>query len=319
MGKPRLHSAHRRILAVGVVVAAVFASCSSANYQPPIASFQQSVVTGAGAVATYFTEMNRFERELYLHEVAYDATIELATAAVDANGVRTPTALPGKMFSPRSIQARVDALRLVGLYAQGLGELASSEAPAAFGDSAKQFGDQVAGLFGKLKDDSSASYVGPLTAIVAAIGAKGIEAKRDRMLMASIKAAAPQVRAVLDLIESDLAKIVLPLRDTGERKMISDQIRSYNETRATMSLEARKAALLRIAAAYDRLEVGSSADPAVFVRSMRAAFDKLVQYAETDHSPDDVQSLVAHLQSLEHEAKRLWSSVEEIRTIRKGT
>lgn len=310
------------MLSLAVFVAVALTGCSSANYQPPIASFQESVVTGSGAVATYFTEMNRFERDLYLHDVAYDASIELATAVVDASGVRKPTALPGKTFSPRSIQARVDALRLVGLYAQGLGELASSEAPAAFGDSARQFGEQLAGTFTKLQgdaaDSSAKAYLGPLSTIVAEVGKKWIEAKRDAMLAESIEAAAPQVHAVLTQIEEDLQTVVKPLRETGEKQMLASLVTNYNKARSGMSLEQRKAALDAIAAAYDRYAVVTAADPAVFVRNMRSAFDQLVKYAKSGHSPSDVRSLVAHLKSLEGEAKRLWSSVDGMRNVKKG-
>lgn len=305
---------------MAVLLAASLASCSSTDYRVPIASFQESVANGTEAVATYFAGMNRFERDLYLHEVAYDAGRELATAEKTPEGTK-PTALSGKVFSPRSIQARVDALRLVGLYALGLGELVNSEAPSAFGESTVKLGEQLAQTFTKLKDggdDGAKEYLGPLTAIVAEVGKRWVEGKRDAMIAASIEVAAPEVQKVLARIEADLRSIVTPLRETGEKAMLSVLVRSYNKSRAAMSLEQRKLALEEIAAAYDRHEVVMAADPVLFVRDMRSAFDQLVKYAESGHSSSEASSLAANLRSLQAEAKRLGASVEQLRKVNKG-
>lgn len=306
------------LFTVPIVLIASASGCRTTNFGPPIGSFKSSVETGSAAVATYFTEMNRFEREVYLSEVAHDPDIELATSVINEKGEKAKTALSGKTFSPKSVQARVDALRLVGLYAQGLSELAGTDAATTFGESTKKFAEQLKTTFSGLADDTSAAYIAPLTSIAAEFGKMAIEWQRDIMLRESIKEAAPAIRDVLTLLESDLTTIVKPLRDTGTKQMLTDAIRSYNADRAKMSLEQRKAALAKISAAYDRADASVAADPAAFVRSMRSTFDKLVTYAESDHRPKDLPSLIQHLKSLEDDAKRLWASVEEIRNIRRG-
>jgi hypothetical protein len=127
--------------------------CVTANFTEPITSFQDSINTSGAAIGIYYTEINQFEREIYLDERLFDPAKEVL--ATDNQG--KPTPLIGALFSAESIKARTDAIALLGIYAHRLGELAGSEAPKQFAEGAKILGDNLFNLqntFEKLgKDD----------------------------------------------------------------------------------------------------------------------------------------------------------------------
>jgi hypothetical protein len=112
------------------------------SFREPVARFQQGTAQVSTALGRYYTEMNRFERDVYLDERLYDPTLEVL--ATDASG--QPTPLLGKLFSPESIQARMDAIALLGIYAERLAILAGAEHPDRVLEGAKPLGDTLGSL-----------------------------------------------------------------------------------------------------------------------------------------------------------------------------
>ena len=141
---------HRQLAGLAFLcVALATAGCGNQRYRELIATFEQSVETTSAAVGTYFSELNEFERELYLQERWLNP--ELEVAASDGNA---PTPLVTPVFDPDSIKARMEAIRLLGVYGRRLAELAGTEAPAKFASNVEALGgnlSKLANTFGSLK------------------------------------------------------------------------------------------------------------------------------------------------------------------------
>src|SRR5688572_17162824 len=113
-------------------------ACDNAAFREQIGEFQNAMTDSRTAVESYYQEMNSFEMDLYLLSRELDSTQRLSFVygplkpedkrpAVDprAGYVNGP-------FSPNAIQARLDSLKLIGLYGTRLAELAGTSAPAEF-------------------------------------------------------------------------------------------------------------------------------------------------------------------------------------------
>ncbi len=125
------------------LVLALLPGCKTpGSFREPVAQFQMGTAQASTALGGYYAEMNRFERNLYLDERLYDTGLEVL--ATDASG--QPTPLLGKVFTPESIQARMDAIALLGVYAERLVTLAGSEVPGKLPESAQPLGQQLGGL-----------------------------------------------------------------------------------------------------------------------------------------------------------------------------
>ena len=78
--------------------------------------------------------------------------------------------------SRASIKARLDALRLVSVYARRLADLAGSDAPTKFASNADVLGSTLTGLattfegLGGQNDSTAKVYVGPVASLVGLIG-----------------------------------------------------------------------------------------------------------------------------------------------------
>ena len=78
-------------------------------------------------ISDYYETTNDFERDVYLNDCMFNSERELL---IYENG--KPTPLLYGTLSPESIKARADALILIGIYANRLGELAGSDSPQVF-------------------------------------------------------------------------------------------------------------------------------------------------------------------------------------------
>src|SRR5205085_4597375 len=108
-----------RILAVFVVISLTIAitGCDNKEFTKRIVEFQTGVDTTTTAIGTYYSELNDFERDLYLQERLFDPSKEVLTVERDPNdpSKKLPTALVGETFNAESIKARTDAIRLLGV------------------------------------------------------------------------------------------------------------------------------------------------------------------------------------------------------------
>src|SRR5688572_11829095 len=129
MGKYQI----RLALCVAVLAAS---SCAINRYKVPVGDFRDKTIKSTSVLADFYATRNQYEVDLYLNEVAVDPKLELLAKNPDG----TPTPFGKPVFSPESLKARLDALDLVGAYANRLADLAGSDAPAKFKDAATLLG-----------------------------------------------------------------------------------------------------------------------------------------------------------------------------------
>ena len=299
-----------------MVALALGAGCKTpGSYQEPLAQFQQGNTTALTTLATYYTELNRFERDAYLDERLYDSGLEVL--ATDVSGQGTP--LMGKVFSPESIQARMDAISLLGLYATRLTALAGADAPGKLPDSATALGTQLGTLGDQLQtlaqkggDATASRYVGPVTTLVGVVGSLLLEAKQGEALQKGIEQGAPAVNALLDLIETDLVQVLGPQRLTGAKQALASRVVYYNEHRDKLSLSERRAILDDIRQASDAYEALVVAQPVELAHALRTAHEALLTYARSDRKLQSFEDLSTAMQSFQTRAQTAAAAVQAL-------
>lgn len=289
----------KRSLSGGALAAAlalvVLQGCVSVTLREPIGTFQQGVAQASASLGAYYTELNRFERELYLDERLYDPTQEVL--ATDARN--QPTPLLGKVFKPESIRARQDAIALLGLYADRLMALAGSEAPPQFSAGAKVTGEHLGALAQRVSalaeqgDSTAAKYVGPVTALVGVLGDMYLEQRREEALVLAVEKGAPRVRAIIDLLESDLVDVIQPQRLTGLKQGLAMRVAYYNDAREKLTLAERREVLRDIAGAVEQYEALVVFNPTELTGALRDAHEGLVAFAKSERKPRNFDEFLA--------------------------
>lgn len=314
------------------------AGCDNNEYKERIADFQQSVGLASSSIGTYFTEMNQFERELYLQDVYLHPTKTVRPRWT--TNPTTHTVEPGLFgpFNEDSIKARMDAITLLGRYGQRLTELAGTDAPERFNSAAQQLGTNLFNLQSTFQtlagagDPSAKDYLSPIGKIVGAIGHMIIEKKRDRKLTIAIVEAAPAVRAVINQLEDDLNQVVVPQRISGNAKSLTDLIEFYNcaadpkwlpngkcpKLSADLSMDQRRQLLNSVSDAARRYELFKTNNPAEVIVKLREAHEALIQFAQ-NRSPKNLTALIASLDSFRSSAQQVADAVIQIRNLRRGT
>lgn len=306
---------HRRSLMLTSFLAAstcAIQGCVKVAFTSPIASFQQSVDSSATTLQQYYSSLNRTEREAYLHERAQDPRLEVGLT--DPQGKRTP--LLTKTFSPESLQARYDAIRLLGLYAKRLSDLAGIDAPTKINDATKLIGAKFAGLgetFSALAgtDATAAKYVGPIGKIAGLLGEMYAEDRRDRALKDALEKGASAVDDVLDQLEQDVATLA-PLEPLTIKTQLLDEIAAYNASRTKEDAAARAARLNSIRALAERYDAALASNPAELIQGMREAHHALVKFARSSRAPQDLADLTAALETFSARAAVIAGAAHEL-------
>ncbi len=289
--------------------------CVTNNYLAPIGDFQKSVNGASTSLGTYYRELNNFEREVYLDERLYDVKL-----AVFTKEKGKPTPLVGQ-FTEESIQARLDALTLLGIYGNRLAELAGSKAPERFAKGAQVLGENLSNLgsrFDTLKkvDATASEYAKPIGTIVGLVGQKFLEAKRTEAIREGVAQGAPAVNKILDLLENDLNDRIMLLQKTGTKGMLESKVSYYNGNRAELGLEERRQALNQIKLAAERYQLVKSSNPAGLVQAVREAHVKLVDYVNSDQKPTDLAQFVSALETFKNRVIEIANAVHQMKKIR---
>lgn len=308
----------KRSLSGGALAAAlalvVLQGCVSVTLREPIGAFQQGVARASASLGVYYTELNRFERELYLDERLYDPTQEVL--ATDAQN--QPTPLLGKVFKPESIRARQDAIALLGLYADRLMALAGSDAPPRFSEGAKVTGEHLGTLAQRVStlaeqgDASAAKYVGPVSALVGVLTDMYLEQRREKALVLAVEKGAPQVRAIIDLLESDLVEVIQPQRLTGLKQGLAMRVAYYNDAREKLTLAERREVLRDIAGAVEQYEALVVFNPTELTGALRDAHEGLVTFAKSERKPRNFDEFIAVMKGFQGRVDMASEAVKRI-------
>lgn len=233
------------ILALGVAIL-FLTGCAANRYEAPVSSFRDKTQQTINVLSTFYSSRNSYEVALYLQTVAADSSLRVETT--DANGNPTPLGKP--VFSPASIKARLDALTLVGVYANRLYDLANTTAPGKFQSAATALGSNLSSLdksFEKLQnasDPTANKYVGPISSLVGTIGEMFLERKRDELITKAVTDGAPQVEKILSQVRDDMDRIFSLEIITGSNERLATLISAYNNAdRAKLTYEQRLARL----------------------------------------------------------------------------
>jgi hypothetical protein len=277
--------------------------CAVNRYAGPVGNFRDNASRSAVVLAEFYSTRNQYEIDLYFTEVAVDPSMEVLLK----NPTGTPTPLGKAVFAPASIKARLDALDLIGVYANRLADLTASGAPAQFKDAATLLGENLGNLgktFSALSgaaDLTANNYVGPVSNLIGAIGEMILEQKRDQRIASAINKAAPEVDAILILIKNDLDKIFSLQLDAGGNQRFATLVRAYNQAdRKVMSYDERKRRLTEIRDAANLRSVDVASAPSALVAAMSDAHHALVRLAKSKRTPSDFSQFNAALE--------LWAS-----------
>ncbi|MHC4570895.1 MAG: hypothetical protein ACYS0C_02305 [Planctomycetota bacterium] len=291
--------------------------CAVSNFTASIGKFQESMNKSSATLGTYYREVNNFERDVYLVERLSDPNLKVFTRE---NGKRTP--ILGQ-FSEESIQARLDALTLLGIYGERLAEIAGSDAPARFAEGATVLGENLTNLgnrFNQLSrkrnDATALSYAGPIGTIVGLVGQTFLEAKRANAVKQAVREGAPAVRKILDLLEKDISDRILLIQTTGARQILENRINFYNENRHKMKRNERRKALEDINIAAKRCLLVQSSSPIGLVQSIRETHEALIIYANSDSEQADLARFISALELFTNRAREISIAVQQFREIR---
>lgn len=285
------------------------------SFREPVAQFQRSTAQASTALGWYYAELNRFERDVYLDERLYDPGLEVL--ATDASG--RPTPLLGKLFSPESIQARMDAIALLGVYAERLATLAGSESPGQLPEGAQVLGEKLGALGSQLEtlaqrgDSSASQYVQPVTQLVGVVGSLYLEGKQAQALQKGIEEGAPRVKAIIDLLEADMVGVLGPQRLTGAKQALASRVFFYNTEKNKLSLAERRAVLEDIRRASEDYEALVVANPVDLVRALRDAHEALLRFVRSKREGVAFEELSAAMRSFQGRVQTAAVAVQRIR------
>lgn len=331
----KLKRAGTLLILLAVCLASI--GCGDKQFVEQIAKFEAGINDTTTAVAVYYSELNTFEREIYLQEVWLDKKKQVGTSeVVGGKIVRTP--LAGQVFSAESIKARIDAIQALGKYGSSLAKLAGTQAPAEFAAASKTAGENINGLVGTFRelskpeksDATAEAYVGPFGAIATIVGVIGqlvLEKKRDEALTKAVKEGAPQVRTIISLLEKDMKDVISPLRSTGTHQLLAGLVDRYNKNTkcladgspGCLNDDQRKKLLDEIRIAQVRYETAVAFNPSDLLSSLQKAHEALVEYAESGRKIQNLTQLVEALTVFRERAAIVAEAVLQLRELRRNS
>ncbi len=312
-----------QLIGLATITTLITAGCTNLNFAPPIASFQNSVTTASTAIGTAFNNLNQFERQLYLDDVALkpEKTVEIG------NGSDQPTPLLGLTFQAPSIKARTDSLRLLGTYAQKLTNLVGNAAPQQLSDVVKTSGGTLTTLdktFQELSstsyDPTAAKYISPVSDLIGSVIKMYYEHRRDEAIREAVNTGASAVQDILGELENDLVNFVKPQQSADLWADLRQLVDYYNEHREIdrMSLQQRKTLLADINNCALAYEASVEFNPSALIESMRQAHQALINYANAPRTPGNINELLAALQTFDQNAQQVSKQVEQMRQATRG-
>jgi predicted nucleotide-binding protein (sugar kinase/HSP70/actin superfamily) len=320
------------VSSVLLIVIACCAACENAEFRKQIGDFQTAMNDSRSAVETYYQEMNQFEKDVYMIRREVDATKQFNVAYPFENGSNKRLIVDDRVlyvngpFPTESIQARMDALRLIALYGNRLAELAGTDSPATFASNTAALGVNIvklSGTFSKLAnggmDRTAASYIGPVSTLVSIVGRLFLERKRDKELVAAIQEATPRITAVTTQLRDDFEEVLVPQQRSGQKGIISVLVGYYNDERVkpNIPLKDRQAILAKISGAIHTYELFTASNPKDMVQSMEDANQALLAYANSGRKNEDFVQVVARIGEFRDRAQEVLQAVREIREIRR--
>ena len=328
-----MKSRYKKALLVLVLLSLISSTaCDNAEFRKQIGDFQTAMSDSSSAVRVYYQEMNQFERDLYVLRRELDATQGVGIIYSHENPEDVTQIISDKAlyvngpFAPKSIQARLDSLKLIALYGNRLAELAGTGAPAVFADKTTALGANIVKLdatFNELAatghDSSAVKFAGPVAKLIGIVGQLFLERKRDKELIAAIKEATPEITKITSQLNTDFGEVVIPTKRSGMKATIALLVDFYETERVkpNSTRKDRKAILDEIGGAIRTYELLTAANPQEVVQGMEDANQALLAYANSGRKDADFTQLVARIGEFRDRATSIVAAIQEIKEIRR--
>lgn len=270
----------RTVLALLTLLA--LAGCAARDQRPAaVLGWQQRFTEAGTQLGRWFATLDQAERDTWMHALAADG------GALHLRQDGRPTPLVAGPIPAAALRARLDAIALLGRYADLLAALATEDGDAADRPVPPAADETRLGGWG-----APASALGRILATAAA------GAARDELLAQAVRSGTPAVERLLDLLEADLALCVGPLRLTGAAQALDDLVADYNRRRAGLDPAQRLDLLRRAARQAEVVEALRAGPPLRLCAAMRAAHRRLATVAAARRPPSPTQ-LAALRQALD--------------------
>lgn len=280
-----------------------------ASYQEPITRFQQaSTIVIEGARSEYGLA-NSAERNAEIDRLV------AAKSRIDLSKLNDPAI---RLLGPDDLNVRLVTLDTLAKHGQLLLILASSDAPTRAKDAANSLDDAIVGLsssLGKTPSDKFKSSVEGFATIAGEAATLALDAKISEALDKAIAASDKSVTEILTLIKDDLGYLYERRRSnlSAARKYAVD---AYNLEldKQVINVETLKKSASEIKKtedAWDTLPLLLGAGPGL--DAMAEVHQKLVQYAKSSKSPQDLAELVEATDAFVTRAKIIADAIKTIK------
>ncbi len=280
-----------------------------ASYQEPITRFQQaSTIVIEGARSEYGLA-NSAERNAEIDRLV------AAKSRIDLSKLNDPAI---RLLGPDDLNVRLVTLDTLAKHGQLLLILASSDAPTRAKDAANSLDDAIVGLsssLGKTPSDKFKSSVEGFATIAGEAAKLALDAKISEALDKAIAASDKSVTKILTLIKDDLGYLYERSRSnlSAARKYAVD---AYNleldkQVINVDTLKKSASEIKKTEDAWDTLPLLLGAGPGL--DAMAEVHQKLVQYAKSSKSPQDLAELVEATDAFVTRAKIIADAIKTIK------
>ncbi len=322
-----------QLVAMLLLLAVIFSTaCDNTEFRKQIGEFQSAMSESQVAIQVYYLETNQFERDIVSLRRELDPTLPLGVKfglERPANGgvpqIDENSLYVNAPFSPESIQARLDALKLISLYGKRLAELAGTNSPAVFETNVAALGTNIVNLdetFHKLAnagtDKSALAFASPISKLVGTVGKLFLERKRDKELIAAIKEATPEITKITTQLKKDFDEVFIDTRRSGLIDSLSAMTLYYEKNKSNIKREDRKKILAEINGIIRTYELFIAASPSDTVQSIEDGNQALLAYANSGRKDEDFIQVVARIGEFRDNARKIVESIQEIREIRRS-
>lgn len=308
-------------LAASTLLALPLTGCVTVDFKEPVANYSATMALSNATLREYYTQLNSFERAIYLDRMLY-----LPTEEVFEVKDKKRTGLVAQ-FSPVQIQARLEAINLLTAYGERLGALAGTDAPERFNLGAQTLGTNLVGLGASFKaleasgDSTAGNYTEAVSTVIGLLGEMYLDKKRDQALTKAVLDAEEPVNQIINALEIDVNSMIEPLRQSGMSQQLSGAVQEYNlkvvdcreSEKACLTLEQRQAKLKRIEALAAAYEASIINEPSDVIDGIRDAHGALVRYAKSPRKPPDLASLVAALELFNNRVRPIAEAISAAR------
>jgi hypothetical protein len=282
---------------------------NQASYQEPITRFQQaSTIVIEGARSEYGLA-NSAERNAEIDRLV------AAKSRIDLSKLNDPAI---RLLGPDDLNVRLVTLDTLAKHGQLLLILASSDAPTRAKDAANSIDDAIVGLsssLGKTPSDKFKSSVEGFATIAGEAAKLALDAKISEALDKAIAASDKSVTEILTLIKDDLGYLYERRRSnlSAARKYAVD---AYNleldkQVINVDTLKKSASEIKKTEDAWDTLPLLLGAGPGL--DAMAEVHQKLVQYAKSSKSPQDLAELVEATDAFVTRAKIIADAIKTIK------